>query len=131
MYKKIGIISVTVIIIMMIFIFNQSSRVDTLDPINANIVMPTKSSRPGCEIKDSCYIPSVLTIRVGESVSWQNQDVAYHTVTSGLYDNPDGLFNSGHLDPNQSFSVSFDKKGTFNYYCALHPWMKGKIIVEN
>lgn len=131
MYKKIGIISVGVIIIMMIFIFNQSSRVDTLEPINANIVMPTKSSRPGCEIKDSCYIPSVLTIRVGESVSWQNQDVAYHTVTSGLYDNPDGLFNSGHLDPNQSFSITFDKKGTFNYYCALHPWMKGKIIVEN
>lgn len=131
MYKKIGIISVGVIIIMMIFIFNQSSRVDTLEPINANIVMPTKSSRPGCEIKDSCYIPSVLTIRVGESVSWQNQDVAYHTVTSGLYDNPDGLFNSGHLDPNQSFSITFDKKGNFNYYCTLHPWMKGKIIVEN
>lgn len=131
MYKKISIISVAVIIIMMIIIFNQSSRVDTLIPIKADIVMPIKSSRPGCEIKDSCYIPSTLTIRVGESVSWQNQDVAYHTVTSGLYDNPDGLFNSGHLEPNQSFSITFDKKGIFNYYCALHPWMKGKIIVEN
>ena len=61
--------------------------------------MPTKSSRPGCEETNSCYIPSeIIEIKAGEfNVTWQNQDAAFHSVTSGTYDNPDGLFDSGHL----------------------------------
>jgi len=98
--------------------------------IDADIIMPTKVSRPGCEINDSCYVPSVITINQGEQVTWANEDVAFHSVTSGTYESPTDLFDSGHMDPDQKFTVSFDKKGDFYFFCTLHPWMKGKVIVQ-
>jgi len=98
--------------------------------IEADIIMPNKVSRPGCDLTDSCYIPSVITIGQGEEVTWSNEDVAFHSVTSGQYNAPNDLFDSGHLDPGQKFSVSFNDKGDYDYYCTLHPWMKGKVIVK-
>jgi len=98
--------------------------------IEADVIMPNKVSRPGCEISDSCYVPSVITINQGEKVTWSNEDVAFHSVTSGEYNAPTDLFDSGHLDPGEKFSVSFDQKGGYDYFCTLHPWMKGKVLVE-
>ena len=98
--------------------------------IEADVVMPNKVSRPGCEISDSCYVPSVIIINQGEKVTWSNEDVAFHSVTSGEYDTPTDLFDSGHLDPGEKFSVSFDQRGEYDYFCTLHPWMKGKVLVE-
>ena len=96
----------------------------------ATVTMPTKSSRPGCDETNTCYIPSKISIRQGESVTWLNEDAAFHSVTSGTYENPNEMFDSGHLDPNESFTVKFEESGTFDYFCTLHPWMKGKVIVE-
>ncbi len=96
----------------------------------ATVTMPTKSSRPGCDETNTCYIPSKISIRQGESVTWLNEDAAFHSVTSGTYENPNGMFDSGYLDPNESFSIKFEESGTFDYFCTLHPWMKGKVIVE-
>jgi len=98
--------------------------------IEADIIMPNKVSRPGCELSDSCYVPSIITVNQGEKVTWSNDDVAFHSVTSGEYDAPTDLFDSGHLDPGEKFSVSFDQKGEYDYFCTLHPWMKGRVIVE-
>ena len=95
-----------------------------------DVIMPTKVSRPGCEETDSCYVPPIITIKQGEQVTWLNEDVAFHSVTSGLYDSPSDLFDSGHLDPHEKFTVSFDQKGTFDYFCTLHPWMAGQVVVE-
>ena len=75
-------------------------------------------------------MPSIITVKQGQQVTWSNEDVAFHTVTSGLYEEPSDLFDSGHLDPGQKFSVSFDEEGIFDYFCTLHPWMAGKVIVE-
>lgn len=97
---------------------------------NFDIVMTNKSSRPGCEKTNSCYVPHELTISVGESVTWKNDDVAFHSVTSGFYDSPTELFDSGHLDPSEIFSINFDEKGDFDFFCTLHPWMKGIIHVK-
>ena len=99
----------------------------TLEP---DVIMPTKVSRPGCEETNSCYIPTIITVSQGDTVTWANQDVAFHSVTSGFYDNPTELFDSGHLDPEEKFSVTFEEKGTFDYFCTLHPWMEGKVLVE-
>lgn len=98
--------------------------------IEPDVIMPNKVSRPGCELTDSCYVPSVITINSGEQVTWSNDDVAFHSVTSGDYDAPTGLFDSGHMDPGERFSFSFDQKGQYGYFCSLHPWMKGQVIVE-
>ncbi len=98
--------------------------------LKGDIIMPTKVSRPGCEKTDSCYIPSKIVIKQGNSVTWVNEDVAFHSVTSGYYDEPSEIFDSGYLDPEESFTFVFENIGIYDYFCTLHPWMKGQVIVE-
>ncbi len=129
----VGIISGIILVIIAITLQSSDSEIKTEESeivIEADVIMPIKVSRPGCEETNSCYLPSIITIKQGQQVTWSNEDVAFHTVTSGLYDEPSDLFDSGHLDPEQKFIVSFDEPGTFDYFCTLHPWMAGKVIVE-
>jgi len=130
---SVGIISGIILVIIAITLQSSDSEIKTEKSeiiIEADVIMPIKVSRPGCEETNSCYLPSIITIKQGQQVTWSNEDVAFHTVTSGLYDEPSDLFDSGHLDPEQKFIVSFDERGTFDYFCTLHPWMAGKVIVE-
>lgn len=98
-------------------------------PAGPDVVMPNKSSRPGCEEDDACYIPAAVEVAAGGSVTWRNDDVAFHTVTSGAYGSPDGAFDSGHMDPGEEFTVSFGEAGSVAYHCTLHPWMRGAVTV--
>lgn len=136
---SIGIIFTLILVIVSIAVLNEEietqsmepeSKLDAREVVDADVIMPTKVSRPGCEQTNSCYIPTVITIQKGQQVTWLNDDVAFHSVTSGFYDQPSALFDSGHLDPGQKFSVSFDQEGVYDYFCTLHPWMAGKVIVE-
>ena len=138
MNKKIGIV-IGVIVLGMIFVvsdinFEDGSeeipQVETVKETETMIIMPVKAARPDCGPNDDCYIPSKITIKPGETVYWQNQDAAFHSVTSGFYDDPDGLFDSELLDPEDIFSYKFTEEGIYDYYCTLHPWMKGIILVE-
>ncbi|NTW21920.1 hypothetical protein HGA34_00050 [Candidatus Falkowbacteria bacterium] len=74
------------------------------------------------------FSPKNLTIRLGDSVHWVNQDPATHTIT------PVGStltgFGSGTLMPSQYYTFKFTKRGTFNYKCSLHPYMTGSIVVK-
>lgn len=99
-------------------------------PVAFDVLMPVKSSRPGCEEADMCYIPSTVTAGVGQPVVWMNRDVAFHSITSGSYGAPTGLFDSGHLDPDEAFSVTFEEPGRYNYFCTLHPWMEGEVMIK-
>ena len=98
--------------------------------MEADVIIPMKVSRPGCDIEDICYIPSNIVVEKGKSVTWLNEDSSFHSVTSGFYPEPSGLFDSGHLDPYESYTLSFDDLGTYDYFCTLHPWMKAQVIVE-
>ena len=138
MNKKIGIV-IGVIVLGMIFVvsdinFEDGSeeipQVETVKETETMIIMPVKAARPDCGPNDECYIPSKITINPGETVYWKNQDAAFHSVTSGFYDDPDGLFDSELLDPEDIFSYKFTEEGIYDYYCTLHPWMKGIILVE-
>ena len=134
MLKKIiiiGIVTVFVILIIGLVTYDSSTKKipEESDVVIGDVIMSTKSSRPGCEKDDRCYIPSVFTIDSGKQVTWLNEDSAFHSVTSGFYDEPSDLFDSGHLDPYESFTFNFDEKGTYDYFCTLHPWMKGQVIV--
>ena len=108
----------------------EENNDETTLVIKGDVVMPTKVSRPGCEIDDRCYAPSLILTKKGNSVTWVNEDSAFHSVTSGLYDSPTELFDSGHLDPFESFTFTFDEVGDYDYFCTLHPWMKGQVTVE-
>lgn len=96
----------------------------------SDVVIPMSASRPGCDKTDWCYTPSEITVDVGKTVTWLNDDSGLHTVTSGYYDTPDGMFDSGHIDPETTFSYAFEKAGSFHYFCNLHPWMEGTVIVK-
>jgi plastocyanin len=65
-----------------------------------------------------------LTIAVGTTVVWTNDDAAPHTVTAS-----NGAFDSGNLDKGASYSFTFTQEGTYNYVCQYHPGMKGQIVV--
>ena len=111
---------------------DESSKTDSRmeNEKQADVVIPVKVSRPGCEETDSCYIPSKITVSVHQPVTWINQDAAFHSVTSGSYDSPTDNFDSGYMDPEQSFTLVFDRVGTVDYFCTLHPWMSGQVVVE-
>ena len=126
------------ILIIGLFLFNYNSeetnseetKTTVEEIIKADVIIPIKVSRPGCDIEDICYIPPNIVVEKGKSVTWLNEDSSFHSVTSGFYPEPSGLFDSGHLDPYQSYTLSFDEYGVYDYFCTLHPWMKAQVIVE-
>ena len=88
------------------------------------------------------YNPPVISITVGDSVTWYNDDREGHTVTSGegsgrfgwMSDNfgtPDGYFDSDRFMPGDSLAFTFEESGTFSYFCTIHRWMEGVVIVES
>jgi len=105
----------------------------TLPPTSPNTVFaPAGSALPGCENTDECFIPSIITVNVGDTVKWVNKDTAAHTVTSGSQaDGPDGKFDSNLFMAGAEFSHTFDAAGKYPYFCMVHPWMAGIIIVES
>ncbi len=75
-------------------------------------------------IKDFMYTPMTVTVPVGTTVQWINLDDIPHTVVE-----KDKAWRSGALDTNDTYTHTFDKPGTYEYYCALHPKMVAKVIV--
>ena len=100
--------------------------------MSAEIVsIPEGSGAPGCEETDECYIPSTLNISAGTTVVWENNDAAAHLATSGTPDGgPDGIFDSGMIMGGATYEYEFSETGEFVYYCLVHPWMVGTVIVE-
>ncbi|MFQ6110697.1 MAG: cupredoxin family copper-binding protein [Nitrospinota bacterium] len=80
-------------------------------------------------IKGFAYRPAEITISPGQSVRWIHKDAAPHTVTSGV-GKPDGKFDSGNMTVGASFTQTFTSPGTYSYYCAIHPFMKAKVVVK-
>ena len=103
----------------------------TMEPFTGTISAPAGSSVPGCEEKNQCFIPADVTISVGETVTWSNDDTAAHTVTSGIAsEGPDGIFDSSLFMAGTTFEHTFDEAGEFDYFCMVHPWMTGKVLVN-
>ncbi len=90
---------------------------------------PTSAPAPGggtvhqVTIKGFAFNPAEITIKVGDTVTWTEQDAVHHTTTGDI-------FESGDLGQGQTYSKTFDKAGTYDYICSYHPYMKGKVIVE-
>jgi len=96
------------------------------------IVPVAGSGVPGCEDLDGCYLPNTVTVDVGEVVIFSNTDVKSHTFTSGTpADDVVGeIFNTGLLVVAGNFSYTADIVGEIPYFCMIHPWMQGLIIVQ-
>jgi amicyanin len=73
------------------------------------------------------FEPRQLTVKAGTKVTWVNRDDVPHTATSTARPK---AFDSKTLDTDQKFSHVFPTAGTYEYFCAVHPHMKGKIVVK-
>ena len=71
------------------------------------------------------FAPSNLTVKAGTTVTWRNEDDIPHTIASSAR-----LFKSKALDTDDSFSFTFQEAGSYEYFCSLHPHMKGTVVVE-
>ena len=88
------------------------------------------------------YDPPLINVVVGDTITWYNDDREAHTVTSGEgpgrfgwmdnkdFGTPDGIFDSDMFQPGESWSYEFNEPGNFSYFCIIHPWMEGIVIVE-
>ncbi len=87
------------------------------------------------------FDPPKINIRVGDTITWYNDDREGHTITSGKgsgrfgwmsddFGTPDRVFDSGRFMPTYSWSYTFNESKTFLYYCTIHPWMEGIVVVE-
>lgn len=92
---------------------------------NAALVIPPKPKPNAVAIEQFAYAPAVLRIRRGASVTWTNRDAAPHTVSAR-----NGSFTSRELRKGSTYRRTFPRPGSYTYLCALHPQMKGTVVVR-
>ena len=78
-------------------------------------------------IDNFSFGPAALTVAAGTKVVWTNDDADPHTVTS---EGDSKVLKSPPLDTGDSFAFTFDKPGTYRYFCSIHPHMQGTIVVQ-
>ena len=74
-------------------------------------------------MQNIAFVPQTLTVNPGTTVTWTNKDNVAHTVTR------QGMFDSGQLQPGETFTYTFNTEGTYDYICTIHLGMNGTIIV--
>ncbi|MCL4418094.1 MAG: cupredoxin family copper-binding protein [Actinobacteria bacterium] len=139
-----GILIIIVLLIAGYYLFNRyrsSYPVSTTAPGPAVTTQPTaipespsptstasptlQNQSSKVDIKNMSFSPTSVMVKVGTMVTWTNNDSVTHTVTSNTKE-----FDSKALQPGESFSFTFKKAGTFPYYCSIHTFMNGTIIVK-
>lgn len=92
----------------------------------------TSSSAPSVPVAGTAvridnftFVPSTLTVKRGDTVTWTNHDEEPHTVAAG-----DGSFHSPGMDANATYSFTFTTPGSFDYICSVHPFMHGTVVVQ-
>jgi plastocyanin len=89
---------------------------------SANAPQPTSAE---VKVDNFSFGPATLTVAVGTTVTWTNRDDIPHTVVS-----TNKVFKSKVLDTDEKFSFTFDKAGTYPYFCSIHPKMTGSVVVQ-
>jgi plastocyanin len=90
----------------------------------ASVSSPAPKPAVVVHMHDFKFVPATVRVKPGDTVEWINDDNDAHTV-----DSVSKLFDSGGLDTNDTWTRTFKTAGTFAYFCALHPYMKGAVIV--
>ena len=86
-------------------------------------VVPVQDAR-SVDIGDNFFDPPDVAIEPGSTITWTNRGAVPHTVTAD-----DGSFDSGRLNPGDSYTVAFGGQGTVTYHCEIHPEMRGSVTV--
>ncbi len=93
-----------------------------------DVTIPMNAATMG----DKAYSPNPIDVKVGEGVTWSNDDSQIHTATSGAPGSADAgsVFDSSIMSPGATFDFVFDTAGTYDYYCTMHPQMVGTVNVS-
>lgn len=137
-FGVIGVVVVAAIILTVVFAGNSKApTTDNMGSMNMNTGNSTSNSSSSDQnpvattkvtISNFSFSPAAIKVKVGDTVTWTNQDEVGHTVTAdnSSTDAPA----SDLLSKGQSYSFTFKKAGTYTYHCTPHPYMKGTVIVE-
>lgn len=109
-------VAVPLVVAVAAFLMLQSARARGED---------NKAQAMEVRVDNFTFTPETLTVPVNKPVTWVNKDDIPHVIASS-----DGLFKSKALDTDQQYSFTFTKAGTYPYFCAIHPKMVGKIVVQ-
>jgi plastocyanin len=90
----------------------------------STLTVAARAAQLEVKIDNFTFGPQKLTVKVGDTVTWINEDDIPHTVVST------GHFRSKALDTDDKYTFTFTAPGTFEYFCGLHPHMQGSIVVE-
>lgn len=80
------------------------------------------------QIQNYMFTPMVIKVKVGDTVTWTNEDSVHHTVTAdkASADAPNGPL----IGQGESYSFKFTKAGTYTFHCMPHPYMHGTVVVQ-
>ncbi len=136
---------ITILILSMyflVFAINYSFAEEQTDLNSWEVIIPFGAYDPSFDTPvENWYEPPVISIQKGDTVTWINNDKEGHTVTSGKgpgrfgwmggqkLGEPTDYFESGRFMEGNSWSFTFNETGLFSYFCIIHPWMEGIVIV--
>lgn len=118
------VLKLTILILYLSILFLSNGKIfsQVSQPIPNMVIILKDASDPATP---NAFSPSSLNIATGETVTWSNNDNVTHTITSIFQ-----IFDSGIINPGNEFVWTFDKEGYYKYYCQLHPFMNGVIVVS-
>jgi plastocyanin len=133
--RRSGLIGVIIAIIIIAAIaVALTHKSNTSNPPNNSNNRPASSSSSSqpltgtINIVNMLFTPSQITAAKGGTVTWTNNDSTTHTVVDDLSNI--GGPNSGDIKPGDKYSFTFNKTGSFQYHCSIHPSMRGTIVVK-
>lgn len=136
--RKSGLAAIIIVIIVIAAVIlalthkSNNSQTSTYNSSKTNSQAGTNSgSQPMAatiNIRNMMFTPSQITVAKGGTVTWTNNDTTTHTVIDDL-SNVGGP-SSGDIAPGATYSFKFEKTGSFQYHCRIHPSMRGTIVVK-
>ena len=100
---------------------SKTPTTPTPSPTPASVSIPVGARTLGA----NSFVPNPVTVTVGSTVTWANNDtIAHNSISDG------GTWNSGNIPPGGTFAFTFQSKGTFPYKCTIHAGMVGTVVVN-
>ena len=116
--------------VLVIFIIGFFVVEDAFGIQYARVNIQPNTDTTDCGDDNSCYSPHTITIKQFEWVKWKNLDTTIHTITAGYPHDPHGnVYDSGAMASGSTFEYQFHQKGKYPYFCQIHPWAQGFVIV--
>lgn len=106
-----------------IFLFSSCSKSSSGTPTTP-VTIPKGTYAASVDITNFAFSPNKVYVLTGGAVTWTNKDGVDHTATD-----LNGTFDSGHINPSQTFKFTFAKAGTYTYHCLIHSMMANATVV--